>query len=147
MVDQGKFNDELFYRVASLPLQMPALRDRKEDIPLLVKHFTNRATNPLIDPNLIEFTDDATAVLTAYHWPGNLTEMYQVVSKIASTTETRVVTSEQLPLRIRELKHWPTLAEFTAGQEKQYMDRVLHACRGDKAVAAKVLGVDVSKLG
>ena len=147
MVDQGKFNDELFYRVASLPLQMPALRDRKEDIPLLVKHFTHRATNPQIDPNLIEFTDDAMAVLTSYHWPGNLTEMYQVVSKIASTTETRVVTSEQLPLRIRELKHWPTLGEYTAGQEKQYMDRVLHACRGDKAVAAKVLGVDVSRLG
>ena len=147
MVDEGKFNDELFYRVASLPLQMPALRDRKQDIPVLVKHFTSRATNPIIDTNLIEFTDDAMAVLTAYHWPGNLTELYQVVSKIASTTETRVITSEQLPLRIRELKHWPTLAEYTAGQEKQYMDRVLHACRGDKAVAAKVLGIDVSRFG
>ncbi|MGA2691026.1 MAG: response regulator [Opitutaceae bacterium] len=145
MVDEGKFNDELFYRVASLPLQMPALRDRKQDIPVLVKHFTSRATNTIIDTNLIEFTDDAMAVLTAYHWPGNLTELYQVVSKIASTTETRVVTSEQLPLRIRELKHWPTLVEYTAGQEKQYMDRVLHACRGDKAVAAKVLGIDVSR--
>ena len=147
MVDEGKFNDELFYRVASLPLQMPALRDRKQDIPVLVKHFTSRATNTIIDTNLIEFTDDAMAVLTAYHWPGNLTELYQVVSKIASTTETRVVTSEQLPLRIRELKHWPTLVEYTAGQEKQYMDRVLHACRGDKAVAAKVLGIDVSRFG
>jgi len=147
MVDEGKFNDELFYRVASLPLQMPALRDRKQDIPVLVKHFTSRATNTIIDTNLIEFTDDAMAVLTAYHWPGNLTELYQVVSKIASTTETRVITSEQLPLRIRELKHWPTLVEYTAGQEKQYMDRVLHACRGDKAVAAKVLGIDVSRFG
>ncbi|MFZ1054125.1 MAG: response regulator [Opitutaceae bacterium] len=145
MVDEGKFNDELFYRVASLPLQMPALRDRKQDIPVLVKHFTSRATNTIIDTNLIEFTDDAMAVLTSYHWPGNLTELYQVVSKLASTTETRVITSEQLPLRIRELKHWPTLAEYTAGQEKQYMDRVLHACRGDKALAAKALGIDVSR--
>jgi DNA-binding NtrC family response regulator len=147
MVDEGHFNDELFYRVASLPLQMPALRDRKEDIPELVKHFTMRATNPLIDTNLIEFTDDATAVLAAYHWPGNLSEMSQVVSKIASTAETRVVTSQQLPLRLRELKLWPTMAEYLAGQEKQYMDRVVHACRGDKAAVAKVLGVDVSKLG
>jgi transcriptional regulator with PAS, ATPase and Fis domain len=72
--------------------------------------------------------------------------MFQLVSKMASTTETRVITSEQLPLRLRELKHWPTLAEFSAGQEKQYMDRVLHACRGDKAVAAKVLGVGVDRL-
>jgi two-component system, NtrC family, response regulator HydG len=146
MVDEGRFNDELFYRVASLPLHMPSLRDRKDDIPLLVKHFSMRATNTLVDTNVIEFTDDAMAVLTAYHWPGNLTEMFQLVSKIASTTETRVMTSEQLPLRLRQLENWPTLAEFTSGQEKQYMDRVLHACRGDKAVAAKVLGIDVSKL-
>jgi two-component system response regulator HydG len=147
MVDEGHFNDELFYRVASLPLHMPALRDRKEDIPELVKHFTLRATNPLIDTNLIEFTDDAIAVLSSYHWPGNLSEMSQVVSKIASTAETRVVTSQQLPLRLRELKLWPTMTEYLAGQERQYMDRVVHACRGDKAAAAKVLGVDVSKLG
>jgi len=146
MVDEGRFNDELFYRVASLPLHMPPLRDRKDDIPLLVKHFSMRATNTLVDTNVIEFTDDAMAVLTAYHWPGNLTEMNQLVSKIASTTETRVMTSEQLPLRLRQLEHWPTLAEFTAGQEKQYMDRVLHACRGDKAVAAKVLGIDAAMI-
>jgi DNA-binding NtrC family response regulator len=147
MVDEGRFNDELFYRVASLPLHMPSLRERKEDIPLLVKHFSMRGTNPLVDTNLIEFTDDAMAVLTAYHWPGNLTEMSQLVSKIASTTETRVMTSEQLPLRLRELKNWPTLAEYTAGQEKQYIDRVLHACNGDKAIAANVLGIDVARLG
>lgn len=147
MSDEGTFNDELFYRVASLPLHMPPLRDRKEDIPQLVKHFCMRATNPHVDTNLIEFTDDAMAVLTAYHWPGNLSELQQLVSKIASTTETRVMTSEQLPLRLRDIKSWPTLAEFVSGQEKQYMDRVLRACDGDKAVAAKVLGVDVARLG
>lgn len=147
MVDEGKFNDELFYRVASLPVQMPPLRDRSEDIPELAKHFASRATNPNVDTSVMEFTDDAMAVLSAYHWPGNLTEMFQIVSKIASTSETRVMTSEQLPLRLRQIEHWPSLAEFTAGQERQYMDRVLNACRGDKAAAAKVLGVDVSRLG
>jgi two-component system, NtrC family, response regulator HydG len=147
LVDEGKFHDELFYRVASLPVQLPPLRERLEDVPLLVKHYSAQATNPLFDANLIEFTDDALAVMGAYHWPGNLTELYQVVSRIAATTETRVITSQQLPLRLREMKHWPTLAEFMAGQEKQYVDRVLNTCKGDKAVAAKVLGVDISKLG
>ncbi len=147
LVDEGKFHDELFYRVASLPVGMPALRDRIEDVPLLVRHYAAQATNPLFDGNLIEFTDDALAVMTAYHWPGNLTELYQVVSKIAATTETRVVTSQQLPLRLRELKHWPALAEYLSGQEKQYIDMVLHACRGDRAAAAKVLGVDTARLG
>jgi DNA-binding NtrC family response regulator len=67
------------------------------------------------------------------------------VTKIAATTETRVITSQQLPMRLRELKHWPNLSEYLAGQEKQYVDMVLHACRGDKAQAAKVLGVEVTK--
>src|SRR3954462_5035427 len=146
LVDEGKFHDELFYRVASLPVHMPALRERAEDIPMLVKGYTARATNPLFDANLIEFTEDALAVMMAYHWPGNLTELFQVVSKIAATTETRVITSQQLPLRLRELKHWPALPEFLNGQQKQYVDMVLHACRGDKAAAAKVLGVSVATL-
>ena len=147
LVDEGKFHDELFYRVASLPVHMPPLRERADDIPLLVKHYAAQAANPLFEGNLIEFTDDALALMAAYHWPGNLTELGQVVSKIAATTETRVITSQQLPLRLRELKHWPPLAEYLAGQEKQYTEMVLHACRNDKAAAAKVLGVDVAKLG
>jgi DNA-binding NtrC family response regulator len=147
LVDEGRFHDELFYRVASLPMQMPPLRERAEDIPLLVKHYLGQAANPQFEANLIEFTDDALALMGTYHWPGNLTELVQVVSKIAATTETRVITSQQLPLRLRELKHWPSLAEYLAGQEKQYCSMVLHACRNDKAAAAKVLGVDVGKLG
>ncbi len=147
LTDEGKFHDELFYRVASLPVQMPALRDRAEDIPLLVKNYAGKAANPHFDAALVEFTDDALAVMRGYHWPGNLTELYQVVSRIAATTETRIVTSQQLPLRLKELKSWPTLAEYLAGQEKQYRDMVLHACHGDKAAAAKVLGVDAAGLG
>ncbi|MES2696036.1 MAG: response regulator [Verrucomicrobiota bacterium] len=145
--DEGKFHDELFYRVASLPVHMPPLRERTEDLPLLVKSYAAQAANPMLDANLIEFTPDALAVMAAYHWPGNLTELVQVVSKIAGTTETRVVTSQQLPVRLRQLKDWPSLSEYLSGQEKQYIDMVLHACRGDKAAAAKVLGVDVGRLG
>ncbi len=141
LTDEGKFHDELFYRVASLPVQMPSLRERIEDLPLLVKYYVSQATNPNFDASLIEFTDDTLAILAAYRWPGNLAELNQVVSRIAATTETRIVTSEQLPLRLRELQSWPTLAEYLAQQEKQYREMVLHACRGDKAAAEKVLGV------
>lgn len=147
LVDEGKFHDELFYRVASLPVHLTPLRDRPKDIPLLVRHYISSATNPLFDASLIEFTADAMAVLTAYHWPGNLTELYQVVSKIAATTDSRVVTSEQLPLRLREVQHWPPLAEYLAGQQKQYIDLVVRACRDDKAKAAQVLGLEESQLG
>jgi DNA-binding NtrC family response regulator len=139
LTDQGKFHDELFYRVASLPVQMPPLRDRVEDIPLLVKSCLAEAVNPHFDTNLVEFTDDALAVLNDYGWPGNLTEFSQTITQLASSTPTRIVTSQQLPVRLREVRTWPTLAEHLAVQEKQYREAVLLACRGDKALAEKVL--------
>jgi DNA-binding NtrC family response regulator len=147
LMDEGKFHDELFYRVAALPVALPSLSDRTDDIPALVKHFVAKTTNPNFDISQVEFTDDAIEVLQAYHWPGNLTELNQVVSKIASTAESRVVTSQELPMRLKEVKDWPKLSDFLAGQEKQYIDLVLRACRDDKAKAAKVLGIDKSKIG
>jgi two-component system, NtrC family, response regulator HydG len=146
LTDEGRFNDELFYRVASLPVAIPPLRDHVDDLPALVKFFLSRATNPQFEANLVEFTPDALSVLRAYHWPGNVVELGQVVTKIAATSGTRIVTSEQLPLRLKELQHWPSLKDYLAGQERQYMDMVLHACRGDKDAAAKVLCIDIGRL-
>jgi DNA-binding NtrC family response regulator len=139
LTDEGKFHDELFYRVAALPVHMPPLRERPEDIPLLVKSHLSEAVNSQFDANLVEFTDDALAVLSEYTWPGNLTEFSQVVTQIASSTATRIITSQQLPARLREVKKWPTLAEHLATEEKRYRETVLRACRGDKGAADKVL--------
>lgn len=147
LTDEGRFNDELFYRVAALPVALPSLRERLDDLPILVKHFIRGATNPLFDPSLIEFSEDAMAQLRSYRWPGNLAELEQVVTKIVSTSEARVITSKQLPLRLRDADQWPKLEDYLAGQEKQYIDMVVHACGGDKGRAAKVLGVGVEKLG
>lgn len=147
LVDEGKFHDELFYRVASLPVHMPPLRERSEDIPLLVKHYVSQAANPAFDVKTIEFGQEALAVMMAHQWPGNLTALAQVVSNIAANTESRVISAKQLPMRLREPRHWPTLDEFLAAEEKHYVATVLHATRNDKAAAARVLGVDVSALG
>jgi DNA-binding NtrC family response regulator len=146
LTDEGTFHDELFYRVASLPVAIPPLRDRTDDIPALVKHFASKTTNPNFDAAQIEFTDDAIEVLQAYHWPGNLTELNQVVTKLSSTAESRVVTSQELPMRLKEVKDWPKLEDYLAGQQKQYTDLVLRACNDDKAKAAKVLGIPASQM-
>jgi DNA-binding NtrC family response regulator len=125
---------------------LPPLRDRLEDLPDLIKHFTGRVANAQFDATLAEFSDEAMEVLRAYHWPGNLAELEQVVSKTVSTAEVRVIVPEQLPLRLREPEQWPSLADYLPGTQKQYIEMVVRACRGDKARAAKVLGVDVGKL-
>lgn len=147
LTEEGHFDDELFYRVASLPLQIPPLRERAEDIPDLVKYFTGLTENPHFKSSLIEFTPDAMAVLKAYSWPSNITEIAQIVSKIVTATETRMVGVDQLPLRLKDLGGWPKLSEYLAMQEKHYIEQVLKASHGDKARAAKVLGVDLARLG
>lgn len=147
MTEEGRFNDELFYRVASLPVEIPPLRDRPDDIPALVKFFTAQTANSSFDSKLIEFTPEALAVIRAYSWPGNVPDLAQVVSKIVASTTTRVVGVEQLPLRIKDLGGWPKLAEFLALQEKHYIEQVLKACRGDKTQAARVLGIAIARVG
>ena len=133
--------------MAALPVNLPPLRERPEDLPLLIRHICASVANPHFEGRLVEFTPDALAVLSAYPWPGNITELRAVISRIVSESETRVVTSQQLPLRVHEVKHWPSLAEYLAGQERQYLDQVLHATRGDRAAAARVLGIDASRFG
>src|SRR5690606_14460310 len=142
LTDEGKFNDELFYRVAALPVVLTPLRERAEDIPALIKFFTAQATNPNFDANLVEFTPDALAALKAYAWPRNLADLAQVVNKTAASTETRLVSIQQAPLRIKALRSWPSLADFPAGEEKRYVEQVLRACRGDKALASQILGIE-----
>lgn len=144
--ETGAFNEELFYRVAALPVEMPPLRERVEDIPLLLKSIAAKVSNPQLDPRLIEFSEDALATLRTCRWSGNLEEFSQVISQILATTETRVITAAQLPLRLRDMKDWPNLADYLAGQEKLHIARVLNACQGDKAKAAKILGVDLGRL-
>ncbi len=141
------FNEELFYRVAALTVHLPPLRERPEDLPVLIKDAAMKAANPRFDSRQIEFADDAAAALRAYRWPGNQGELTQVVSRLISTTETRVIDAAQLPLHVRELKDWPNLADYLAMQEKEYLARALQACGGDKAKAAKALGIDVARFG
>ena len=147
LTDEGRFHDELFYRVASLPVQIPPLRERVEDIPVLAKHFARDVSNEAFDTALVEFSDEALGVLSRYRWPGNLTELAQVVRSVVSVSDTRVVQVSQLPAKIREQTGWQPLNVYLAEQQKKYIEQALRACRGDKAKAAALIGVDVSVLG
>lgn len=146
LIDQGKFHDELFYRIAALPLMLPSLRERIEDLPQLVKNFATSAKNPKFDTKQVEFAPDALALLSAYRWPGNISELSQVVAGVVAEAETKVITAAQLPERLQDLKDWPTLEAHLEQQRKEYVERVLRACRGDKAKATKILGVDPAKV-
>jgi len=145
LTEAGQFNEELFYRIASLPVQLPPLRERIQHLPVLLKDIAAKSANPRFDSRQIEFTEDALTTLRAYHWPGNQAELIQVISQVVSASEKKVITAAQLPQRVHALKSWPTLPDFISAQEKQYLASVLHACGGDKDKAAKTLGVDPAR--
>lgn len=144
--EQKEFNDELFFRMAALPLVLPPLRERTEDLPALVKAVATTTNNPHFPTDRIEFTSDALGVLSSYYWPGNFSELVMVVGRIVSESETRVITAEQLPLNLHELKDYPPLEEYLKSQRQQYVARVLSACGGDRDRAASVLGCDPGDL-
>lgn len=146
LVDEGRFQDEFFYRIATLPLVIPPLRDHVEDLPLLVKHFLEEAKNPDFEAAQIEFAPDAMEALKGYYWPGNLVELSQVVTSVASSSDKRVVGADQLPAKLRQVAGWPTLDEFLAEQAAAYTRRIVHACGGDKEQAARVLGCPVEAI-
>ncbi|MBM3873737.1 MAG: hypothetical protein FJ382_08385 [Verrucomicrobia bacterium] len=84
--------------------------------------------------------------LQAYGWPGNLTELQQVVTGIATTTTRRLITADQLPPRLRGSPNWAPLTEFLATQERQYIERVLNSVSGDREAAARILKIDAARL-
>lgn len=147
LIDAGKFHDELFYRIGALPLMLPPLRERLEDLPQLLSALAATVPNPKFDTKQVEFAPEVLALFAAYRWPGNIAELRQVVAAVVSEADTKTLTAAQLPDHLRDLKGMPTLAEFLAQEERSYIERILRACRGDKAKAAKVLGVDAAKIG
>jgi DNA-binding NtrC family response regulator len=146
LVRDGTFREDLYYRLAVIPIRLPALRERREDIPLLARHFLERAAVPL-GKRLDGFSDEAMAWLLAHRWPGNVRELENVVERAAILARGPLVTLADLGTEFTmpgglEASLRPTLAEL----EHQYMMRVLTESAGDKAAAAKILGVSIRTL-
>ncbi|MFQ5968688.1 MAG: sigma-54-dependent transcriptional regulator, partial [Acidimicrobiia bacterium] len=98
MVSDGSFREDLYYRINTLTLHIPPLRDRPEDIPLLAQHFLNE----LAGPNAPELSEEAMNTLLQYRWPGNVRELRNAMERIGILVSGDHITKEQLPLDFRE---------------------------------------------
>jgi DNA-binding NtrC family response regulator len=145
LIKEGTFREDLYYRLAVLPLRLPSLRERAEDILLLAEHFLRRAAAALDKP-LEGFDDDARAWLLKHRWPGNVRELENVVERAATLARHVRVTEDDLQTEfastVAAAGTWPTLGEL----EAQYVRRVLDHTKGDKTAAAMILGVSVRTL-
>lgn len=101
LVEQGRFREDLYYRLNVVPLHLPPLRDRRDDIPLLVDHFVDKYQHRL-NKAVTRVDDAARAALARYTWPGNIRELENVIERAALFCEGGVITVDELPNALRE---------------------------------------------
>ncbi len=145
-VREGKFREDLYYRLAVIPVRLPALRERAGDIPLLASHFLERAARRL-GKRLSGFTPDAAEWMLGHSWPGNVRELENAVERAAVLSRGAEVMLADLRSDMDSAQPTPSvLRPSLEDLELQYIRRVLEEVRGDKRAAAKVLGVSVRTL-
>jgi DNA-binding NtrC family response regulator len=155
-IRKGRFREDLYYRINVVPIFLPSLRQRKEDIPLLVKHFLDKksAAEGLLPASI---TAEAMEVLCRYEWPGNVREMENLIEQILTLSSSHRIDVEDIPLSIRR-RHSTTVlnesisfSEMTLGQavaqlERQMISHALEKSRRVQTRAAKLLGISRRQL-
>ena len=148
-VSEGRFRADLFYRLNVIPIKLPPLRHRRDDIPLLVDHFLKRQS--AIGPQKT-VSKDAMEVMMKYDWPGNVRELENVMERALVLDESGIVEPEDLPEKIRfGIQQRGTLVidspTLTLEElEKEYILKVLHHTRWQKKRASEILGINASTL-
>jgi DNA-binding NtrC family response regulator len=145
LVKEGRFREDLYYRLAVLPIRLPSLRERPGDIMLLATIFLERAAERL-GKSFEGFDDSATAWLLAHRWPGNVRELENVVERAATLAQGPKITRENLGVQFAADAPAGALRPTLEELEHQYMQRVLEEAGGDKRIAARILGVSVRTL-
>jgi DNA-binding NtrC family response regulator len=148
MLAEGKFREDLYYRLNVINLEMPALRDRPSDVPLLASHFLHKyaAEN---GKELRQFTSDALECLTAYPWPGNVRELENVIERAVVLARSPEITVADLPAQFAPAKLRPGLQIPGATMdeiERYAITKTLESTGGSTGGAAKILNISVRKI-
>jgi two-component system nitrogen regulation response regulator NtrX len=155
-MEEGRFRQDLYYRLNVIPLKIPPLRERKEDISLLVKRF-------LLEFSMKEgeiektITDNAVSLLMEHNWPGNVRELKNIIERLMIMTQGKVITAEDIPLLVKEgsldvnMKRISanSLDSFRAAKvdfEKQYIANKLREFEGNISKTAEAIGLERSNL-
>jgi transcriptional regulator with PAS, ATPase and Fis domain len=142
---KGSFNEALFYRLNVVNINVPLLKDRKEDIPLLAKHFAQRFA--FADSQVKDISPEALACLEAYDWPGNIRELENVIQRAIALGSKNLIRTWDLPKKIYALsaKTSPTHLKPTRGTlawyEKKAIQNALAKSSGNRKNAAVLLDV------
>jgi DNA-binding NtrC family response regulator len=147
-VEEGTFREDLYYRIAVVMINVPPLRERREDIPLLAEHFLRKFSAAHRKP-LPVLTPQALELLTAYDWPGNVRQLENCIEQAVVLCEGDVVDVDALPLADTTPKRTAEAAgRFPLGLtlrevEQEYILRTLKAVGGNRTRAARLLGISL----
>lgn len=156
LMREGKFREDLFYRLNVIAVQLPSLHERKEDIPLLVQHFLEKYGEESRKPGLI-LTPEAMDRLASYDWPGNVRELENVIERAVVLCRDRDIGPDLIPDSVSanpQLDMPPVifpregirLEEVMLGQERRYIEAALDAAGGVQKKAAELLHVKPTTL-
>ena len=154
LVNEGKFRKDLYYRLNVIEIELPPLRDRKDDILVLAKHFIDFYGKKCAKNNL-RLSREAEACLLAFDYPGNIRELENAIQRAVTLAEGHIITPQHLPASMVQtscnngkLKKFSTLTEakrFAAEQaEREFVTDCLRAVKGGVRKAAKMAGIDAS---
>ena len=143
-IERGEFREELYYRLKVVTIEVPPLRTRVDDIPILLNHFLTHYCKEhgcTVD----HFTDSAMEVLCQYAWPGNVRELRNLVESLVVTTRGNEIGLKQLPSSMAPRQQAPQL-QFSMGKsleeiERDYILKTLSTLNGNKTKAAQILGI------
>ena len=149
LVRKGKFREDLFYRIHVIRIELPSLRDRREDIPLLIEHFVAKF-NRLQGKDVAGLSQEVLAVLMEYDYAGNVRELENIIEHAFVLCQSGLILPQHLPLHLRE-KSSPGLSLTSSGMTLKMMEKVLIAETlrkhgGNRTLAARELGINVSTL-
>jgi DNA-binding NtrC family response regulator len=147
-VAEGKFRDDLFYRLNVIEIRIPPLRDRREDIPLLARHFLDRLSHEL-GKDIVDFSEDALKVLMDHNWPGNVRELENAVERAMVTCRAPSLTEDDFAFLAHNgpARPWSVPAGISLEEmEKQLIAATLQRTQGNIKSAAQILGIDRSTL-
>jgi len=140
MVRKGSFREDLYYRLKVVELQLPSLRARKEDIPLLIDHFLSLLSKEL-KKNIAGVSRDVTETLMAHSWPGNVRELGHVLEHACVVCTGTILTERDLP---RDLSNPSALKEAESPDEVRAILEALRQARWNRTLAARLLGMSRS---
>lgn len=142
-IDNRVFRKDLYYRLSTVVIEIPPLRDRRDDIPVLVEFFLKRLERAA-GGRRVRITGAAVDACCTFHWPGNVRELEHVIERSYVLSEGDVIDILDLPERLREISKAPSADALVPLEEieRRYIARVLKETGGNRTRAARILGID-----